>query len=281
MRIFTDSACDLPLSFYEQNDVTIIPLRVHIDDKEYYDMTTISPFEVFQAIQEGKQPKTSQASPEQFYEHFEALAKAGESGIYIALSSELSGTHNTSVMIREQLKETYPDLNLVIIDSKLASLGYGLLVKLAVQLKAQGDSLEQIEQKIRYAAERVESLFTVDDLGYMARGGRISKSSAVVGGLLNIKPLLEVDNGKLVPIEKHRGRKKILKRMIELMEERGSNWSNQVVGISHAADEEFANELRDIIEEKFKPKSIEIEMIGAVIGAHTGLGTLALFFSKE
>lgn len=214
-------------------------------------------------------------------EEWTALAQSGEEGIYIAFSSELSGTHDTAVMIRDQVKEEYPDLNLIIIDSKCASLGYGLLVKEAAQLRAQNESLEVIEEIIYFMAKHMEHLFTVEDLDYMARGGRVSKASAFIGGLLNIKPLLHVEDGKLIPIEKHRGRKKVMRRMLDLMEERGDHLSEQNIAISHSDDEPFALELKAAIEERFNPPSIEIYMIGSVIGAHVGPGTLSVFFLNE
>ena len=281
MRIFADSACDLPKSYYETNQVTLIPLRVHIDDAEYLDVMTIDSTQVYAEIRQGKQPKTSQASPEQFLTFFEELAKSGEEGLYIAFSSELSGTHNTAVMIRDQVKEEYPELKLTIIDSKCASLGYGLLVKEAVRLRNLGETLERMVEIIHFKALNTEHLFTVEDLDYMARGGRVSKTSAVIGGLLNIKPLLHMEQGKLVPIEKLRGRKKVMKRILELMEERGERLHEQTIAISHGDDEAFALEMKALIEETFQPKHVEIHMIGSAIGAHTGPGALALFFSNQ
>lgn len=278
MRIFADSASDLPKSFFEENDVTLLPLSVLIGDAEYKDIIDIDAIEVYNAIRNGGQPKTSQASPEFFMEQWTSLAKSDEEGIYIAFSSELSGTHDTAVMIRDQVKEEYPTLNLVIIDSKCASLGYGLLVKEATRLREQGEDLASIEHKIRFMAKHMEHLFTVEDLDYMARGGRVSKASAFIGGLLNIKPLLHVEEGKLVPIEKHRGRKKVMRRILDLMEERGVDLSEQTIAISHSDDEPIALELQTAIQERFNPKSIEIHMIGSVIGAHVGPGTLAVFF---
>jgi DegV family protein with EDD domain len=281
MKIFADSACDLPKSFFEENDVALFPLRVLIDDKEYEDILDIDPKEVYDAIRNGKQPKTSQVSPELFLEKWQELAKSGEEGIYIAFSSVLSGTHDTAVMINKQVKETNPDMNLIIIDSKCASLGYGLLVKEAVRLREAGEDIESIESKIRFMAEHMEHLFTVEDLDYMARGGRVSKTSAFIGGLLNIKPLLHVEAGKLVPIEKHRGRKKVLRRMTELMAERGDQLSQQTIAISHADDESIALELKGMADELFRPKNIEIHMIGSTIGAHTGPGTVSIFFLNK
>ncbi len=281
MRIFADSACDLPKSFFVDNDVTLFPLHVLIDDKDYEDILSINPKEVYDAIRNGKQPKTSQVSPELFLEKWQELADSGEEGIYIAFSSVLSGTHDTAVMISKQVQETNPATNLVIIDSKCASLGYGLLVKEAVRLREAGEDLQSIEEKIRFMAEHMEHLFTVEDLDYMARGGRVSKTSAFIGGLLNIKPLLHVEAGKLVPIEKHRGRKKVLRRMTELMAERGDHLSEQTIAISHADDENIALELQGLVEELFRPKKIEIHMIGSTIGAHTGPGTVSIFFLNK
>jgi DegV family protein with EDD domain len=281
MRIFADSASDLPKSFFDKNDVALIPLHVLIDGNEYEDIVEIDSREVYKTIRNGGQPKTSQVSPEELLERWTELSKSGEEGIYIAFSSELSGTYNTAVMMRDQVKEENKDLNLLIIDSKCASLGYGLLIKEAVRLRNAGVTMEEIEEKIRFMAEHMEHLFTVEDLDYMARGGRVSKASAFIGGLLNIKPLLHVEGGKLVPIEKHRGRKRVLRRIVELMEERGDNLSKQTIAISHGDDEAIALELKALVEEKFQPKNIEIHMIGSVIGAHAGPGTVSIFFLNK
>lgn len=281
MKLFADSACDLPKSFFELSQVELAPLRVHVGNKEYEDINDIESTEVYAAIRRGEQPKTSQASPEHFLRVFEELAKSGDEGLYIAFSSELSGTYSTAVMMKEQLLETYPDLKLTIIDSKCASLGYGLLVKEAVKLKEEGLDLASIEDKIRRNAKNMEHLFTVDDLDYLARGGRVSKASAFIGGLLNIKPILHVEDGKLVPIEKIRGTKKVMKRIIELIEERGGNLAGQVVAISHAEVEERANELKQMIQERFQPEDVEIHLIGSTIGAHTGPGAISVFFLNK
>ncbi|MCH4824797.1 MAG: DegV family protein [Planococcus sp. (in: firmicutes)] len=281
MRLFADSASDLPKDFFENEDVVLFPLRVHIGDQDYEDIRGIQSIKVFDAIRAGNQPKTSQVSPEEMLKAFEQLAIANEEGFYLAFSSELSGTYSTAVMVADQVREDYPDLKLTIIDSKAASLGYGLLVKEAVKLRSDGHSLKTILEKVRFMADHLESLFTVEDLDYMAKGGRISKGSAFVGGLLNIKPLLHVEDGKLVPIEKLRGRKKIVKRMIELMKERGSQLDQQTIAISHGDDEEFATILKQEIEQHFNPKEVEVHMIGSVIAAHTGPGTLALFFLNK
>lgn len=281
MKIFTDSGCDLPKSYYEKNDVVLLPLRVQLNNKEYEDVISIDSKEIYDAIRQGAQPKTSQVSPELFLKHFEELAKNDEEGIYIAFSSELSGTYSTAQMIRNQVLEQYPSLKLAIIDSKCASLGHGLVVEEAVRLRNIGVSLEDMASKINTLAPQVEHLFTVEDLDYLAKGGRVSKASAFLGGLLSIKPILNVEDGKLVPIEKSRGRKKALNRMLDLMQERGGSFSNKIVGISHSDDAAFANEAKASIQERFSPQAVQITMIGSAIGSHVGPGTIAIFFTNK
>ncbi|MCR2821003.1 DegV family protein [Lederbergia panacisoli] len=281
IKLFADSASDLPLSFFQENDVQLIPLQVHIDQDEYKDLLTIQPKKVYEEIRAGKMPKTSQVSPQLFEELFTNLAKSGESGIYIAFSSELSGTYQTAVMIREQVLEEYPDLDLTIIDSKCASLGYGLTVISAVEQLKSGVSKEDLIHIITFQCGHMEHLFTVEDLDFLARGGRLSRASAFLGGLLNIKPLLHVEEGKLVPIEKIRGKKKLIKRILDVMEERGADLSNQTIGISHGDDEETALEVKKMIEERFGTKNFSVNIIGSVIAAHAGPGTLAIFFLNK
>ncbi len=281
ITILADSACDLPLSFYKENNVTFIPLQVHLEGKDYEDLQTIDPKEVYQAMRDGKTPKTSQASPEYFMNLFTKLAEEKRQGIYIALSSQLSGTYQTAVMCHNQVKEQYPNLDLEIIDTKCASLGIGQVVKSAATLANEGASKEAILEDVTFNMAHMEQLFTVDNLEYLARGGRISKASAFVGGLLNIKPLLDVEDGKLVPLEKIRGKKKLMKRILEIMHERGENLETQTIAISHGDDEETALEYKAAIQAEFGTKDIFINTVGASIGAHSGPGTIAIFFLNQ
>lgn len=278
VQILTDSGSDLPLSFLNEHNITLFPLQVIIDEKEYEDVIAINSKTVYDAMREGKAPKTSQVSPSKVTEIFTQFAKENTPCIYIAFSSELSGTYQTACLMRDQVLEEYPNFDITIIDSKCASLGQGLVVRHAAKLAQSGASKEKIIEEVTHYAKHMEHLFTVDDLEYLKRGGRVSSVSAFLGGLLNIKPLLNVEDGKLVPLEKHRGRKKVLNRMIELMEERGKNLANQIIGISHADDEETALYLKKLIEDRFGCKHFFINMIGSTIGAHVGPGTLSVFF---
>lgn len=281
VKLFADSASDLPAAYFNEHNIELLPLKVHIDGQDYEDLITIEPKTVFNKIRDGHMPKTSQVSPDLFLKKFTQLAESNQAGIYVAFSSQLSGTYQTAVMIRDQVKEDYPDLDLTIIDSKCASLGYGLVVMKAAELLNNGGSKEEIIEASRFNSEHMEHLFTVEDLEYLAKGGRVSKASAFLGGLLNIKPLLHMEDGKLIPLEKLRGKKKLLKRILDMMEERGENLSDQVIAISHGDDEEFALEMKQLIEEKFSPKDVYISIIGCAIGSHTGTGTLAIFFLNQ
>lgn len=280
-KILADSASDLPLSYYEKHEVTLLPLKVNLDGIEYEDLKTIEPTTVYNAIRSGQVPKTSQVSPALFKDVFTALAQNNEKAVYVAFSSQLSGTYQTAVMISEQVKEEYPNFDFTIIDSKCASLGAGLVVQEAVKLRDQGKDVSEIIPRLKFLCEHMEHLFTVEDLEYLAKGGRVSKASAFLGGLLNIKPLLHVEDGKLVPLEKIRGKKKLLRRMMELIEERGEKLDQQVFAISHADDEATALEVKEMIVEKFHPQDVFISSIGASVGSHTGAGTIAIFFLNK
>jgi DegV family protein with EDD domain len=281
VKILADSACDLPKIFYSEQNVTMLPLKVQVNGQEYEDVKTIDPKTVYDAIRSGDVPKTSQVSPLLFEEIFTKMAENNEDGIYIAFSSELSGTYQTSVMILDQVKEKYPNFNFTIVNTKCASLGYGLVVREAARLAKDNISKEEVLKDVLFRSEHMEHLFTVEDLDYLAKGGRVSKASAFLGGLLNIKPILNVEDGKLVPIEKIRGKKKVYRRLLDIMKERGADFTNQVVGISHADAYETAVEVKAMFEDELHPKEIYITEIGSVIGAHTGPGTIAIFFLNK
>jgi DegV family protein with EDD domain len=281
VQIIADSACDLPIEYYKEHSISFIPLGVEMNGEQFQDQKDIKPKQLYDAMRDGVVVKTSQASPLVLKELFTDLAKRGIPSLYVALSSELSGTYQTAMMIRNEVLEDFPDFKLAIIDSKCVSLGHGLAVKYASNLAKVGKPLSEVEAAVQSYCLKMEHIVTVDNLEYLARGGRISKASAFVGGLLNIKPLLHIEDGKLIPIEKIRGRKKVFRRFIEIIQERGVNLQNQTIAISHGDDEEAANEMKAMIKEVFSPKEIYINFVGAAVGAHAGPGTLAVFFLNE
>ena len=280
MRLIVDSACDLSLSYLEDHNIIVVPLSVIVEDKEYVDMFEIKNDQIYALIKEGKHPRTSQVPLEKFDTEFRKLAAEGESALYIALSSDLSGTYQAAVLASSQVKEDYPDFDLRIIDSRQASLGIGLLVREAIQMMTDGFGSKEIYERLTFMTKHVISIFTVEDLNYLAEGGRLSKSSAFLGGLLNIHPLLEVVAGKLEPKEKFRGRKRVLNRMYERLGE-ASHLNEQTVLIVHTNDTETVAEMKKHIQATFGPKEIIDYPIGAVVAAHTGMGTLGLFFMDQ
>lgn len=282
VKIITDSAADLPVELLQAYDIDLIPLRVYDEaETEYLDGVTLESVTLLQKMREGAVYRTSLPSLETFQEKFVSYAKEGNPCIYLAFSSELSGTYQSSVLIKEEVKETYADLDLEIIDTKCASLGQGLVVLEAAKMAKDGASKEDILKRVDFLMNHMEHIFTVADLQYLVRGGRLSKVAGFIGGLLNIKPILNVEEGKLVPLEKVRGKKKVLSRIVDIMEERGKELKGQTIGMTHGDDLETAEALKVLITERFGCEVFIVNTIGAAIGAHTGPGVITLFFLNE
>lgn len=282
IKIITDSAADLPKDLLQTYDIEVIPLRVYDEqEKEFFDGVTLDPIDLLRNMREGKVYKTSLPSLEKIQEVFTTYAKQDITCIYLAFSSELSGTYQSSVLVKEEVKEAYPNSSLEIIDTKCVSIGLGLVVIEAAKMAQDGETKEEILNRIAFLTKHMEHIFTVADLQYLVRGGRLSKVAGFIGGLLNIKPILNVEDGKLIPLEKIRGRKKVFQRIVEIMETRGKDLKNQTIGISHGDDLESVDVLKEMITEKFGCKVFVVNSIGAAIGAHAGPGTLAICFLNE
>lgn len=281
--IMADSASDLPPSEAKKYGIEIIPLNVTKGEETFRDGIDLEPVQLFREMREGAHFKTSQPSVGVFEAAFRKHAEAGRPCLYIAFSSELSGTHQSAVLAKQLVLEDHPDFQLEIVDSLCASTGLGLIVIHAAEMAARGAGPGEIAEAVRWRASRMEHIFTVDDLQYLLRGGRIGSVSAFIGSLLQIKPILHVERGKLVPLEKVRGRRKVLPRIVELMAERGADarLDRQLIGICHGDDLEAANELKAMIAERFGCERFFVTMIGATIGAHAGPGTLSVFFLNE
>ncbi|HET7580907.1 MAG TPA: DegV family protein [Bacillales bacterium] len=281
VKIITDSASDLPKSLVEEYDIDVVPFVVLIDNEEYYDGETIGPDELYAAMKDGKTPRTAQVPYERMKETFEKYAKQNESALYIGFSSALSGTYQTAELIRNELREDYPSFDFDTIDSKGASIGEGFMVLDAARMAKEGKSKQEILDRTRRNIEQMDYLFTVDNLEYLQRGGRIGKAAAFFGGLLNIKPLLSVEEGKLVPIEKIRGRKKVYPRIVELLKERGGDLQGQTIGLPHADSPDAVEKLKSMIREETGATDFMELPIGAVIGSHAGPGTFAIVYRKS
>ncbi|SFI78158.1 MULTISPECIES: DegV family protein [unclassified Bacillus (in: firmicutes)] len=282
IKIITDSAADLPKELLHTYDIEVIPLRVYDEqENEFFDGITLDPIDLLRNMREGKVYKTSLPSLEKIQEVFTTYAKQDATCIYLAFSSELSGTYQSSVLVKEEVKETYPNFSLDIIDTKCVSIGQGLVVLEAAKLAQSGATKEEVLNRIAFMTKHMEHIVTVADLQYLVRGGRLSKVAGFIGGLLNIKPILNIEEGKLIPLEKIRGRKKVFQHIIDMMETRGKDLENQTIGISHGDDLESVNILAEMITEKFGCKVFVVNSIGAAVGAHAGPGTLAIFFLNE
>jgi len=280
--IITESTSDIPQVIADELGIQVMPMTFELSGKSYthYPDGREMDFHVFyDRLRNGEKSVTSLINTEAFIEFFEPFIMDGKDILYIGFSSALSGTYNSSLLAKEELLERYPDTEVVCIDSKAASAGEGLLVYAAAKKKEEGLSLEELSKWLMENVLHLCHWFTVDDLNHLKRGGRVSALSAGIGTALNIKPVLHVDNeGHLIPMEKVRGRKKSLNALFEHMKSTSINPKDQVVFIGHGDSYEDAKYLADQIREELQVKEIVITPIGPVIGAHSGPGTIALYF---
>jgi len=279
-RIFTDATSDLPAQFAEQLHVTVLPMGFTMEEKEYFYIPGKSdmPIETFfEKMRAGIPVTTAQVNTFTFIEAFEPVLKGGEDVLYIGLSSKLSGTVQSAFSAAEELGAKYPDRKVAVIDSCSASLGLGLLVYYTARKHdlSIGDLTKWVEEnKLRFV-----HWFTVDDLVYLKRGGRISGATAAIATILNIKPVMHVDNeGYLVAVEKVQGRKKSLRALFERMEKTVDIKATDTVFIGHCVAKPDAEYVASLVHEKYPDMMIHIDDIGTSVGAHSGPGTIALFF---
>ena len=277
--LFCDSTCDLPEERLAKMDCRIIPLTFEIDGMSY--TTAEMPMEEFyKRMREDASTKTSQISVGVCEDAFEEEIKKGNDILYLAFSSGLSGTYNSALIAKNNLMEKYPDAKIEIVDSLSASSGEGLLLIYAEQKKREGKSLDELRSWLEVNRFHICHVFTVDDLKYLFRGGRVSRASAIAGTVLGIKPTLTVDNdGHLIPQDKVRGRKQSINKLGQMIRERKGSCLNNIVTISHGDCIEDANYAAKMMKEIFgEDTEVVIAYTGPVIGAHSGPGTLALFF---
>lgn len=280
--LLTDSSCDLPAEMYAELDLKYVPLTFHHNDevyKNYHDERDIRIKDFYEQMRHGKVFKTSALNIQDFASAMEPFLTEGKDILYIGFSSGLSSTYNASETAANELKEKYPDRKIYTVDSKSASLGQGLLVYLAAKQRQLGKSIEEVRDYAEEMKLKVCHYFTVDDMKYLKRGGRISGATAAIATVLNIKPVMHVDNnGKLIAIEKARGRKAAVKSLINRAVEGAVQPNEQVFFISHGDCIEEAQQLGETLKEQLKVKQIVYNNIGPVIGSHSGPGTLAMFF---
>lgn len=286
-KIITDSTADLPKDYLEKNGIACMDMCYMIGGESYGGDTgkELDYKKFYERMRSGEMPTTSQINPEEAKQHFERLLADGERQIlYIAFSSGLSGTYNSACIAAEQVMEEHPGCRIEVIDSLCASMGEGLFVHKAVQLRDAGVGFEKTAERLRELVPNMVHVFTVDDLNHLYRGGRVSKATAVIGTLAGIKPILHVDEeGHLIPISKTRGRKKSLLALVDLMEQKigRKRWENDIIFISHGDAIEDAQFVADEVRRRFGIEKFLIGPIGPTIGTHSGPGTIALFFVGE
>lgn len=282
--ITTDNNSDLPESFYQEHQVGCTYLSYSIDGRTYTREDFLPTDEFYGRMRAGAMPTTAQVNPETARELMEPYLIGGKDILHIAFSSGLSGSYDSCRIAAQELAERYPERKILVLDSLCASLGQGLLVYHAVKLKKEGRSMEEVARWVEDHRKNLVHLFTVDDLDHLHRGGRVSKATAVVGGMLNIKPVLHVDDGgRLVAIGKVRGRKKSLQALVDGMKERIGSYASQcdTIFISHGDCEEDARYVEEKVRELYPIRTVVINYVGATIGAHSGPGTVALFFMGD
>lgn len=281
VRVFTDSTADIPKELQQELDIRVIPLKVHLADTSYLDGITLTSNEFYQRLtEEEKLPTTSQPSPLDFSEAFQKEMEEGAEGILsIHLSSALSGTYQSAVLAKGMLEEN-TNSKVLVIDSKSASYGIGVAVVAAARAAQAGKSLEECKEIAQYYIDNQKIYFLVDSLEYLKRGGRIGKAAAVVGSLLNIKPILSISkDGEIYAEEKVRGKNKAFARIVELTKENIPAGPLSVT-IIHADAEDEANRWMQVIEDlpEYQVKEKVITSIGPVVGTHVGPETVAYIF---
>ncbi len=280
--ILTDSSADLSASMVQQLDVQVLPLSFVLDGHTYHDHPDnrdMDPRLFYERLRSGDMATTSAVNVAQYTEALEPLLQAGQDVLILAFSSGLSTTYNSSLIAVEELQAKYPDRKLFTVDTLCASLGQGLLVWYAAQARARGGSIEEVRDWIEEHKLNLCHQFTVDDLYFLKRGGRISSATALVGSMLHIKPVLHVDNeGHLINTGKVRGRQAALKALVDRMEHTAIDSGSLTVFISHGDCLEDAQTVADMVKKRFGVQEVYINYVGPVIGAHSGPGTLALFY---
>lgn len=281
-KISICSTADLPESYLQENQLGVVGLSYMFEDGEVHKRgNDLSEPVFYSKMRAGQIPTTSQINPEEAKIAFEEYLKTTKEILQIAFSSGLSGSYNSLRIAAEELMEERDDIKIIVVDTLAASLGEGLLVHKAVQLKKQGKSMEEVAAWLEEHKLNLVHMFTVDDLFHLYRGGRVSKATAILGTMVNIKPILHVDDeGHLIPLSKVRGRKKSLNTLVDYMEEKMGSYrdQNDIFFISHGDSLEDAEYVAEEVKRRFGIESHLINYVSPTIGAHSGPGTIALFF---
>ena len=283
-QVMTDTSANLPTDLLVKNEIQVIPFTFYVNGAEHTCLNT-NGFDgktFYNAMREGAEVTTSQINPQLYMDYMKPVLEQGEDILFVGMSSGISGSYHCAELAAESLLEEYPQRKIRLVDTIGASLGEGLLVLKAIREKLSGFSLDDVYNRLMQLRHRLCNIFTVDDLQYLRKGGRLSNMAAIVGTLLHIKPLLKGDeSGKIVAFAKVRGRKKAIEELADRYDAFVDNAENQVIGIAHADCEEDANRLIELLRRHHPPKDILTVCYEPVTGSHVGPGTLALFFEAK
>lgn len=281
-KIITDSASDVPRSLIEEYDLHVSPTPVTIEGTDYFDGKTIFPDEFYEIQAKGKDIKTYHISQYMFQENFEPYAKAGDEVLYICFSTGIAGTFQAANLAKEAVLEDYPDFKITIIDSKCASMGFGLVVSKLLQMQKNGADKDLIIEAAQFYCDHMRHAVAVRTLEYLYKGGRLSRTSAVAGTVLDIKPIIEVDeNGALQATEKVRGWNKAVRRVVDIVKEKGVNLDQQVVGFVYGMEKESIAKAEEMLKAECSIKGFIESRVGCAIGAHTGPGIIGIVYLDE
>ena len=281
--IMTDSCCDLSAEEVTESGLIVLPLTFTMDGKTYRDTPEhedMSLAEFYRNIRKGKECTTAAVSVGAFLDAMREVLRSGRDVLCVSFSSALSTTYQSACIAAEELRQEFPDGRIIVIDSLAASRGQGMLVWYAAKKKAEGKSIDEVADWVREMAPHQDHWFTVYDLNHLRRGGRLNATSAIVGTVLSIKPILHTDaEGKLTPVSKARGMRAALDGLVKKMDELGTRpLSEQTVFICHADAQDSVDYVVSLLKERFGVTDVRANFIGPVIGSHTGAGTLGLFF---
>ena len=281
-QILTDSCCDFPAQRYKELGLIALPLSVTFRGETYPDRNDDSLRDLYAGLRAGEAASTAAVNPQQWEEALEPLLAAGTDVLILAFSSGLSTTYQSACIAANEMAERFPVRKIFVVDSLCASLGQGLLAYYAAKKRDEGLTIEELKAWLEDNKLHLCHWFTVNDLMYLKRGGRISATTAILGTMLSIKPVLHVDDeGHLINVGKARGRKASIAALADKAAELGKDYDNSVMFISHGDCREDAETLARLLKERCGVKEVYINYVGAVIGSHSGPGTLALFFMGE
>lgn len=280
LKIITDSATDMPKEIVERFGLHVIPTPVVIDDVDYFDGETIKTAEFYAILDDvNRDVKTYHINPDMFENAFRPYAERGDSVLYLCFSTGIAGTYNAANLAKQAVLEDYPDFDLTIIDSKSASIGFGLIVYKLLLLQEKGADKDTLIRAANFYVNHIRHVFTVKTLKYLIKGGRLSRFKGTAGELLDMKPVLIVDEaGSLQVLKTVRGHKKSLKALVDYVQENVSDPSCQIMGICHGEDSESLEYAKKLLLEAVSPKQLIEATVGCAIGAHTGRGIVGIVF---